>query len=165
MNPMTKVYIEKVVLNIGTGTSEEKLQNAMNLLERITQMKPVKAKAKTRNPTFGIRKGSPIGAFVTLRGKKAEEIFEKALESVNKKIKKSSISENTLTFGLRDYMGFGIKYDPKIGIMGMDVTVTFAKPGLRVKRRKIARSKVGKELKVSKEEIIEYLNEKGVKIE
>jgi large subunit ribosomal protein L5 len=159
-----KIYVEKVVINIGTGASEEKAEYAATILQRLTNRKPVKAKARKRIPTFGIRKGSIIGAYVTLRGKEAEAFLDKALDAVGKKISEKSITTNTFSFGIKEYIDLGLKYDPKIGILGMDVCVTFAKPGIRVARRKRKRSKIGKNNIVTKEEIIQFLKEKGVNI-
>jgi len=159
-----KVYVEKVVINIGTGASEEKAGNAITILQRLTNRKPVKAVARKRIPTFGIRKKSVIGAYVTLRGKEAESFLEKALDAIGKKVNEKSIKENTFSFGIKEYIDLGLKYDPKIGILGMDVCVSFAKDGKRVARRKRKRSKIGKKNIVTKEEIIEYLKQKGVNI-
>jgi large subunit ribosomal protein L5 len=158
------IYIEKVVINIGTGASEEKAQHASTILERLTKRKVVLARARKRIPSFGIRKGSIIGAYVTLRGKEAESFLQKALEAVGRKIKERSITTNTFTFGIKEYIDLGLKYDPKIGMLGMDVCVTFAKKGARVGKRKRKRSKVGKKNFVTKQEIIEFLKEKGVNI-
>ena len=49
-----------------------------------------------------------------------------------------------------------MKYDPDIGMYGMDVTISFTKLGKRVKLRRI---KPNKKIKVfpTKEEVIEYL--------
>jgi large subunit ribosomal protein L5 len=159
-----KVYVEKVVINIGTGASEEKAENAATILQRLTNRKPVKAKARKRIPTFGIRKGSVIGAYVTLRGKEAEAFLDKALDAIGKKINEKSITTNTFSFGIKEYIDLGLRYDPKIGILGMDVCVSFAKDGIRVARRKRKRSKIGKKNVVTKEEIIQFLKQKGVNI-
>jgi large subunit ribosomal protein L5 len=46
----------------------------------------------------------------------------------------------------------GQKYDPDIGIFGMDITVVLERPGHRVSRRRRAKSKVGMKHRVSADE-------------
>ena len=50
-----------------------------------------------------------------------------------------------------------MEYQREIGIMGLNVTVDFARPGGRVKLKKIKRGKIPRRQDVSKEEIIEYM--------
>jgi Ribosomal protein L5 len=58
-----------------------------------------------------------------------------------------------------------MKYDPSIGIYGMDVIVTVRRPGYRVIYRRIKRSKMPERHRTTKEEVIEYLkNNFGVNI-
>ena len=75
MNPMKNIRIEKVTLNIGAGKDQAKLEKGLLLLSSITGLKPVKTFAKKRIPEWGLRPGLPIGCKITLRKKKAEEIF------------------------------------------------------------------------------------------
>ena len=60
MNPMTKIRIEKLTINIGCGDAKERLEKAKILLERLTEKKVVITKTKSRT-TFGSTKGKPIG--------------------------------------------------------------------------------------------------------
>src|SRR3712207_7221006 len=54
------------------------------------------------------------------------------------------------SFGVADYTDFpGMKYDPEIGIFGMDIAVVIARPGNRVKPRRLLSRKIPKEHKVS----------------
>jgi large subunit ribosomal protein L5 len=62
-------------------------------------------------------------------------------------------SQGNLSFGVRDYTDFpGQKYDPEIGIYGMDITVVVERPGHRVSRRRRAKSKVGDHHRVTPDE-------------
>ena len=159
---MNRVIIDKVTVNIGVGEGGERLAKAEKLLERLTGRKPVRTIAKSTNQNFGIRKGQSIGCKVTLRNKDAENFLRKALSAVDNKIKESSIDEfGNFSFGIEEYIYIpGEKYDPNIGIFGMDVSVAMKKPGYRVKRRRIARSKVGKRQKVTRKETKKYISEK-----
>jgi len=59
----------------------------------------------------------------------------------------------------------GTKYDPEIGVFGMDVIVHLSKPGLRVKYRRYKKSKIGKKAIVTREEAIEFVrNVLGVEV-
>ncbi len=161
MNPMRKIRIEKVTLNIGVGQPGERLDNAKKLLETITGKQATLTEAKVRNPTFKIRKGLPIGVKVTLRGKDAIEILKRAFKSVKNKIpKKSFDTAGNFAIGIKEYIDFpGVKYNPEIGMFGFDVVVTLERPGYRVKKRKRAPAKVGKSHKIKPEEAMEFVKE------
>ncbi len=167
-NPMEQVRIEKVVVHICVhGGDWDKLQKAIKLLEQLTGQKPAIRRAKKTIKAFGISRKQPIATMVTLRGKKAEEFLKKALDAVDFKIKESSFDDcGNFAFGIKEHLLIpGTKYDPNIGIFGMDVIVHLAKPGRRVKLRRYRRSKLGKRNLVTKEEAIEFITKKfGVKI-
>jgi large subunit ribosomal protein L5 len=158
MNPMRKIRVEKVTLHINTGEPGERLEKALTLLERIANQKPVVCKAKRRIREWGIRPGLPIGAKVTLRGKKALELLQRLLKAVNFKLREEQIDDSgNLSFGIDEYIKIpGVKYDPKIGIFGMDVIITLERPGYRVKRRRLKKSKVGKRHLITKQEAKEF---------
>ncbi|MBO3763172.1 MAG: 50S ribosomal protein L5, partial [Candidatus Brockarchaeota archaeon] len=122
-NPMLKIKVEKVVVNIGVGKSGEPLEKAKAVLSLITGVKKVsERKAKKTIKEFGIRKKEPIAAVVTLRGSSAKEFLNKAFNAIGKKIKFDSISGRTLSFGIKEHILLpGVKYDPMYGIFGMDV--------------------------------------------
>ena len=70
-------------------------------------------------------------------------------------------------FGISEYIDLPqAKYDPKLGIRGLDVLVSLEKPGYRVKRRKRKKAVVGKSQLVSREEAMAFLREKfGVEVQ
>ncbi|MEM1519063.1 MAG: 50S ribosomal protein L5 [Pyrobaculum sp.] len=157
-HPMKRIYIEKVVVNIGVGASGERLEKAAELLKELTGAEPSKRRAKRTIKDFGIRKGEPIGVSVTLRRDQAVSFLTKALQAVNNRIKKSSFDERgNVCFGIKEHILLpGVKYDPAVGIWGMDVCIRLAKPGLRVQLRRRRRGKVGKGQLVTREEAIEF---------
>ncbi len=162
MNPFQSVRLEKVTLNVGVGEGGEKLQNAKTLLETITGKTAVITKARVRNPTFKIRQGDPIGVKITVRGKSAADVLNRALESVDKIVSPKSFDNNgNVSFGIKEYIDFpGIQYDPKIGMLGFDVCITLKKAGKRVAYRLIRKSRVGRKQTVSREEAQKFLQEK-----
>ncbi len=162
---MREIKIEKVVLNIGCGSDQDKLKRAEKLLKVITGQKPLITRTKRRT-TFGMARKRPIGVKVTLRKKKAEEFFKDALIAVGKELRRDQINDGNFSIGIKEYIDLpNVKYDPSIGILGMDVCVALERPGFRVKRRKIKKSKIGKKHLITKEETIEWLMKNfGVKI-
>ena len=167
-NPMRKPRIEKVLVHMGVGESGGQLINAEKVLEAITGQKTTRTFAKRTRPIFGIKKGEPIGCKVTLRKQMAKNFLKDALNVVENTIYEDCFDETgNFSFGLEEHLLFpNMKYDPKIGIFGMDVTVVLERPGKRIEKRKINRGKVPKVHKINKEEAIEFTKEHlGVKVE
>jgi len=162
-NKMREIRIDKVTLNIGAGEPGQKLENARTLLNTVSGRKPVTTLARVRSPTWKIRKGDQIGAKVTLRGADAEDLLKRALECVDKKLNASIFDTGgNFAFGVREYIDFpGVKYDPKIGIMGFDVCVTLKRRGARVvRRRRAAAAKVANAHKISADEARSFVSER-----
>ena len=62
------------------------------------------------------------------------------------------------SFGVPDYTDFeGMKYDPEIGVFGMDIAVALERPGFRITRRKIAARPIPRSHRISKGEGIEFI--------
>jgi len=167
MNKMREVRVEKVVVNIGVGAAGEKLVKAQKVLQLVTGRKSVQTLSKSTIRDWGIRLGMPIGAKVTIRGKEAEEFIRRAL----------SIRSNTLpvycfdpqgnfSFGITDYTEFqGMKYDPEIGVVGMDVSVTLGRPGYRITKRRIAPKRVSSTHRVNRDDGVAFARAKfGVEV-
>ena len=158
MNKMKEIRLEKVTINMGCGEAGPKLEKAKKLLSMLTGKKIVVTKTHKRT-TFGGAKKRPIGVKITLRGSDAKAFLDKALKSVEGGLKASQFDvSGNISFGIREYINMpGIKYDPEIGIMGMDVCVTLERAGYRVKRRMIRPSPVGRTHKITREESMEWL--------
>ncbi len=157
-NIMRNVKIEKVVFNVG-GTGAE-LEKGIKLLQMICpNRKPSKMKSTKRIPTLGVRPGLEVGAVVTIR-KNLNEVLNKMLIAINRKLRKKQVSNNNFSFGVKEYLEVpGMEYNRDIGMMGFDVTVVFKRTGRRVGIRKIKNSKVPEKQRVTKEEIIKFMEE------
>ncbi len=55
-------------------------------------------------------------------------------------------------FGVEEHIDLGLKYDPKIGIYGIDFYVVFARPGYRVSSRRRIQASVGPTHRVTRDE-------------
>jgi len=165
-NPMRKIRIEKVTLNVGCGDDKEKIERAKMLLEYLTEGKPTITKSKRRS-TFGVVKGKPLGVMITLRNEKAVEFLKIALQGIENKLKVSQFDrEGNFSFGIKEYIDMpDVKYKHEIGMLGLDVTVTLERPGFRIKRRRIQKRKIPEKHKIKREEAMEWVkNNFGVEI-
>ncbi len=168
MNAMKAPKISKITVNMGVGEGGERLAKAEALMGALTGQKPRRTFSTVNEPSFGIRKGLPIACVVTLRDERAEKFLEKAFGAVDKTLKTSSFDEfGNISFGIKEHIDIpGERYDPKVGIFGMDVSLTIERPGYGIKRRKNNRVKPSKKHLVTRKDSIEFLKSKyGVNIE
>jgi large subunit ribosomal protein L5 len=164
---MRAIKIGKVVINITAGKSGEPLDRAITILENLTGQRPCTRRAQQTIRTFGIRKNEPIACMVTLRGPGAEAILNKTFAAVGQRISPRSFDRNgNFAFGIKEHIDIpGQRYDPKLGIIGMDVMATVERRGYRVARRRRAKSKVAQSHRVKREEAIEFIKQRfGVEV-
>lgn len=110
---------------------------------------------------FGIRKNEKIACYVTVRGKKAEELLEAGLKVKEYELRRRNFSQaGNFGFGISEHIDLGMKYDPNTGIYGMDFYVNLSRPGYRVARRKRCRSHIGKQHRVTKEDAIGWFKQR-----
>ena len=70
-------------------------------------------------------------------------------------------AQGNVSFGIREHIDIpGMRYDPDIGIFGMNLSITFEKPGYRIKRRKIQKKSIPKRHRITPEETMKFMEEK-----
>lgn len=154
-NPMLIPRVAKVVINISVGGNSERLEKAVKLLNQLTGLEPSIRRARKTIREFGISRRQPIAAITTLRGSAAYEFLKKALIAVNNTLKEDSFDGyGNISFGIKEHLLLpGVRYDPDIGIFGMDISVVVERAGYRVLRRRRCRAEsIPRKHRVSREE-------------
>ena len=158
---MKKISLNKIVLNMGIGKSGDPIETGKTALVQITGKKPNKRNAKKSQRDWGVRKGEPIGVAVTVRGNDATELLKKLLVAKEDQINEKAFdNEGNLSFGIKEHIDIpGIKYDPKVGILGLEVAISLARPGFNIKLRSKHKTKIGKNHRITKNDAIKFLTE------
>lgn len=158
-NPMKTIAVAKVVLNMGVGKSGEPIERAKRALQQIAGQKPSPRNAKATQRDWGVHKGEPIGVAVTLRKQSAIELIKRLLAAKGNQIKSSSFDEfGNISFGIREHIDIpGVKYDPDIGILGLNISISLARPGFNIRFRSKHKASVGNNHKITAKEAKEFL--------
>lgn len=139
-SPMAVPRIEKVVINTGigrqvvdkTGQEQKKIyESILNDLSFITGQRAVLTQAKKSIAVFKIREGLPIGAMVSLRGKKMYDFLEKVIHIVLPRSRdfqgiasKSIDQQGNLTMGIKEHIAFPeVAPEKAKEIFGLELTV------------------------------------------
>ena len=164
---MKKISVAKVVLNMGVGKSGEPIEQAKRALEQITGQKPNPRNAKATQRDWGVHKGEPIGVAVTLRRQSAIELIKRLFNAKGNQMKGSSFDDfGNLSFGIKEHIDIpGVKYDPHIGILGLNVSISLARPGFNIRFRSKHKASVGNHHRIKSEEAKEFLTKEfGIEV-
>ncbi len=133
-SPMQLPKLDKIVINMGTGTGEKDpkhLENSVRDMTLISGQKPVVTTAKKAISNFKLRENMKIGCKVTLRGDRMYHFFDKLATVVLPRIRdfqglspKSFDGRGNYALGLKEQLVFPeIPYDTFDRIRGMDIII------------------------------------------
>jgi len=132
-NRMQVPKLEKVVVNMGVNANHEKdvINEAQQELAIVTGQKALVTKAKKSISNFKVRKDMPVGAKVTLRGKRMYEFLERFFNAALPRIRdfrgvspRGFDGRGSYTIGVRDQTIFPeVELDKIKHNLGMDVTI------------------------------------------
>jgi large subunit ribosomal protein L5 len=133
-NTMQVPRLQAIVLNVGMGKATQNaklLDSAVEELALVSGQRPIVTRARKAIANFKLRKGLPIGAKVTLRGRRMYEFLDRLLTMALPRIRdfkgispKSFDGRGNYTLGLKEQLIFPeIKYDQVQAIHGMDITI------------------------------------------
>ena len=134
-NKMAAPHLQKVVINVGTGTmimkDKNKNEAIVARLAKITGQKATLRGAKQSISSFKVRQGDPIGIMITLRGKRMYAFLEKFFNVALPRTKdfrgiSPRVVDNigNLTIGIKEHTIFPETADEDIkDVFGMSITI------------------------------------------
>ena len=134
-NVMQVPRISKITINMGVGeaVADKKVMDAAIAdLTKITGQKPLVTKSRKAIASFKIRAGLPIGAKVTLRGRRMYEFLDRLISIAMPRIRdfrgvspRSFDGQGNYSLGVKEQIIFPeIQYDQIDQVRGMDITIT-----------------------------------------
>ena len=133
-NPMALPRLMKITVSCGVGGAKDNkklLQDAVEILNRVTGQRSVVTKAKRPIAQFKLREGMPVGAMVTLRGDRAYEFLDRLISVVIPRIRdfrglpRNADKQGNYNMGLAEQSVF-----PEVGTdlldnpQGMNIAIT-----------------------------------------
>jgi large subunit ribosomal protein L5 len=133
-NKMAVPRLEKIVINMGVGEAIQNikfLDNAKKELSLLSGQWPMIGRAKKSISAFKLRKGHAIACYVTLRGRRMYEFFDRLVNVVLPRVRdfkgvspRSFDGSGNYTLGLRDQLVFPeIDYTKVEKTQGMNITI------------------------------------------
>jgi len=133
-NKMAVPQLEKIVINIGVGDAIQNikiLDKAKKELSLITGQWSAVGRAKKSISSFKLRKGHAIACYVTLRGKRMYEFFDRLVNIVLPRVRdfrgispQSFDGRGNYTLGIKDQLVFPeIDYAKVERSRGMNITI------------------------------------------
>ena len=134
-NVMRIPRISKITVNMGVGeaVADKKVMDAAVAdLTKITGQKPLVTKSRKAIASFKIRAGLPVGAKVTLRGRRMYEFLDRLINIAMPRIRdfrgvspRSFDGRGNYSLGVKEQIIFPeIQYDQIDQVRGMDITIT-----------------------------------------
>jgi large subunit ribosomal protein L5 len=133
-NELQVPRLAKVVINMGMGeatSSSKAIESGIKELVTITGQKPIVNRARKSIATFKVRQGMPIGASVTLRGRRMYDFLAKLIHVALPRIRdfrgvnpKSFDGRGNYSVGIREQLIFPeINYEQIDAVRGFDISI------------------------------------------
>lgn len=133
-NKMSIPRLEKIVVNMGVGDALQNiklLDTAKTELSLITGQWPAVGRAKKSISSFKLRQGQAIACYVTLRGKRMYEFFDRLVNIVLPRVRdfrgvpsRSFDGHGNYTLGIKDQLVFPeIDYTKVERTRGMNISI------------------------------------------
>jgi large subunit ribosomal protein L5 len=133
-NTMAIPKLVKIVVNVGVGDALQNiklLDTAKKELSQITGQWPAVGRAKKSISQFKLREGMPIGCYVTLRGKRMYEFYDRLVNIALPRVRdfrgvspRAFDGRGNYTLGLKDQLMFPeIDYTKVDRPRGMNITI------------------------------------------
>lgn len=133
-NIMQVPKLEKIVLNVGLGSSKDNpkaVETTVSEIAKITGQAPIVTKSKKSIANFKLREGMNVGVKVTLRGKRMYDFLDKFINISLPRVRdfrgisdKSFDGRGNYAVGIKEQLIFPeIDYDDVDQIRGMDVVI------------------------------------------
>ncbi len=127
--------LRKITLNMGLGDAvadKKIIESAVADLTRIAGQKPVVTRARRAISGFKIRQGYPIGAMVTLRGRRMFEFLDRLINVALPRVRdfrgvspRAFDAHGNYNLGIREQIIFPeIDYDKIDQLRGMDISIS-----------------------------------------
>lgn len=133
-NSLATPRLNKITINTSSpefNSDKELKQKTLDWMEQISGQKPKIARARTSIAGFNLREGDIVGMFVTLRGDRMYDFFQKLVQIVLPRTKDFQGVKNTsfdaqgnYTLGVSEQIVFPeVKYDRIGRIQGLEITI------------------------------------------
>jgi large subunit ribosomal protein L5 len=133
-NDLQVPRLAKVVINMGLGeatANAKAIDNGVKDLLTVTGQKPIVNRARKSIATFKLRQGMPVGASVTLRGRRMYDFLAKLIHIALPRIRdfrglssKSFDGRGNYSVGIKEQLIFPeINYENVDAVRGMDIAI------------------------------------------
>jgi large subunit ribosomal protein L5 len=133
-NDLQVPRLAKVVINMGLGeatANAKAIDNGVKDLITVTGQKPIVNRARKSIATFKVRQGMPVGASVTLRGRRMYDFLAKLIHIALPRIRdfrglssKSFDGRGNYSVGIKEQLIFPeINYENVDAVRGMDIAI------------------------------------------
>jgi large subunit ribosomal protein L5 len=133
-SPMAAPRLCKITVNMGVGAAKDDikiLETASQQLAVITGQKPTVTRVKKAMAAFNVRANSPVGCFVTLRGRRMYEFFDRLVNIAFPRVRdfqglspRAFDGRGNYTIGMRDQLVFPeVDYNKVDRVIGMNISI------------------------------------------